>query len=62
MLAAIWNPETLTTVTLPEGKWGTIRTALLCLACDERVKGNHTDADYYLATYKALKTAMGMDD
>jgi hypothetical protein len=61
MLSTLWNPETLTTVTLPEARWSTIRTAVLCLACDERAKGNHADADYYLAAYKALKEAMGMD-
>ncbi len=52
--------QTLTTVTLPEARWSTIRTAVLCLACDERLKGNDTDADYYLAAYQALKEAMGM--
>ena len=54
-----WNRETLTTVTLPEGKWSTIRTAVLCLACDERTKGNDSDADYWFAAYQALKEAMG---
>lgn len=53
-----YNPTALTTVTLPESKWSTIRTAVLCLACDERTKGNHTDADYWLAAYDALKKAM----
>ena len=55
-----WNPETLTTVTLPEGKWHTIRTAVLCFACDERQKGNHADADHWMAAYDALKEAMEM--
>ena len=52
--------QTLTTVTLPEARWSTIRTAVLCLACDEHLKGNDTDADYYLAAYQDLKEAMGM--
>ena len=47
------------TLTLPAGKWGTIRTAVLCLACDERVKGNGSDADYWFAAYQMLKEAMG---
>jgi len=49
-------------VTLTEAQWSTIRTAVLCLAVDERVKGNGTDADYYLNAYNTLKAAMGMDD
>jgi hypothetical protein len=53
-------PQTLTTVTLTEAQWSTIRTAVLCLACDCRTSGKHTDAEYYLATYNALKEAMGM--
>jgi hypothetical protein len=61
MTATPWNPKTLTTVTLPEGKWGTIRAALLCISCDERIKGNNADADHWMAAYKALKEAMGMD-
>jgi hypothetical protein len=48
----------MTTVTLPETRWSTIRTALLCIACDARLDGKHVDADYYLATYKALKEAL----
>jgi hypothetical protein len=52
--------QTLTTVTLPEGKWGTIRTALLCIAADESTKGNHKDAAHWLEAYQALKEAMGM--
>ena len=61
MTAAPWNAETLTTVTLPEGKWGTIRTALLCIACDESTKGNHADAAHWMSAYNALKEAMGME-
>jgi hypothetical protein len=61
MTAAPWNPNTLTTVTLPEGTWGTVRTALLCIACDESTKGNHADAAHWLAAYKDLKAALGMD-
>lgn len=53
-----YNPTTLTTVTLPEGKWHSIRTAVLCLACDERTKGNHADADHWFKAYDALKKAM----
>ena len=53
-------PLDLATVTLTEAQWSTIRTAVLCLACDERVKGNHTDADYYLRAYNYLVEAMGM--
>ncbi len=59
MTATPWNPKTLTSVTLPEGKWSSIRTALLCIACDEGTKGNHADAAHWLEAYKALKEAMG---
>ena len=54
-------PLDLTTVTLTEAQWSTIRTAVLCLAVDCRVAGNATDADYYLKAYNDLKAAMGMD-
>ena len=57
-----WNPETLTTVTLPEATWGTVRTALLCISADESLKGNHADAAHWLKAYNALKEAMGMGD
>jgi len=60
MTASIWNPDTLTTLTLPEGKWQTIRTAVLCMACDERLKGNDSDADHWMGAYQDLKEAMGM--
>ena len=53
-------PLDLCTVTLTEAKWSTIRTALLCLACDRRVAGKGSDADYYLKAYNDLKEAMGM--
>ena len=56
-----WNRETLTTVTLPEGTWQTIRTAVLCISADECNKGNHADAAHWLKAYQALKEAMGMD-
>ena len=56
-----YNPQALTTVTLPEGKWGTIRTALLCIAADESTKGNHKDAAHWMEAYKALKEALGME-
>jgi hypothetical protein len=55
-----YNASALTTLTLPEGKWHTIRTAVLCIACDERTRGNHKDADYWMEAYNALKEAMGM--
>jgi hypothetical protein len=53
-------PNDLASVTLTEAQWSTIRTAVLCLACDERVKGNHMDADYYLRAYNLLVDAMGL--
>jgi len=59
MTVTPWNPQTITSVTLPEGKWQTIRTAVLVLACNERTKGNHKDADHWMAAYQALKEAMG---
>ena len=55
-----WNPETLTTVTLPEATWGTVRTALLCFSADESLKGNHKDAAHWLSAYNDLKEALGM--
>jgi len=48
------------TVTLTEAQWSTIRIALICLACDCRVAGNHSDADYYQRAYNNLAQAMGM--
>jgi len=54
-------PLDLATVTLTEAQWSTIRTALLCLACDCRVAGKGSDADYYLKAYNDLKAAMGME-
>ena len=54
------DAQTLTTVTLPEARWGTIRTALLCIACDESTKGNHAYADHWLAAYQDLKEALGL--
>jgi hypothetical protein len=59
MTATSWNPQTLTSVTLPEVKWSTIRTALVCLACDCTLKGDHDDAAHWNAAYDALKEAMG---
>jgi hypothetical protein len=53
-------PNDLASVTLTEAQWSTIRTAVLCLAVDERVKGNHSDANYYLNAYNLLVEAMGM--
>jgi hypothetical protein len=54
-------PLDLCTVTLTEAQWSTIRTALLCLACDCSTSGKETDAAYYLKAYNDLKAAMGMD-
>lgn len=48
------------TVTLTEAQWSTIRTAVLCLACDCRVAGKGADADYYLNAYNTLAEAMGL--
>ena len=59
MTSSSWNPDTLTTLTLPDGTWGTIRTAVLCFAVDERLKGNVADADHWLEAFHALKEAMG---
>ncbi len=59
MTATLNNLQTLTTVTLPNGKWSTISTAVLCLACDESTKGNIDDAKHWMAAYYALKEAMG---
>jgi hypothetical protein len=53
-----YNPTAPVTVTLPAGKWSTIRTALICFACDARTLGKHGDADYWLAAFDALKKAM----
>jgi hypothetical protein len=53
-------PLDLHTVTLTEAQWSTIRTALICIACDARHQGNHTDADYWLSAYNTLKEAMGL--
>ena len=61
MTSTPWNPNTLTTVTLPEGTWGTIRTALLCFACDESTRGNRADSEYWMAAYNDLKEALGME-
>jgi hypothetical protein len=56
-----WNRETLTTVTLSEGTWQTVRCALLCISADESNKGNHADAAHWYKAYQTLKEAMGMD-
>jgi hypothetical protein len=57
MTATTWNPQTLTTVTLTEAQWSTIRTAVLCLACDCRTAGKSVDADYFLNAYNGLMDA-----
>ena len=54
------HPLDLCTVTLTESKWSTIRTTLLTIACQCRIDGKDTDADYYMNAYTALKEAMGM--
>ena len=59
MTVSTWNRDTLTTVTLPEGKWGTIRTALICLAADAQIQGHDSDAAHWMAAFDALKEAMG---
>jgi hypothetical protein len=55
-----WNPDTLTTVTLPESKWSTICTALICISYDESTKGNHAEAAHWSEAYDALKEAMAV--
>jgi hypothetical protein len=59
MTATTWNPKTLTTLTLPEGKWGTIKTAVLCLAVDEHLQGNREESARLMEAFNALKEAMG---
>lgn len=53
-------PNDLCSITLTEAQWSSIRTAVLCIACDCRVAGKHSDADYYLNAYNLLVDAMGM--
>ena len=53
-------PNDLCTVTLTEAQWSTIRTALICIACDCRVAGKGSDADYWLKAYNTLAEAMGL--
>ena len=59
MTTSTWTPETLTSVTLTEGTWGTIRTALICLAADAQLQGHDSDAAHWMAAFNALKEAMG---
>jgi hypothetical protein len=59
MTASTWNPDTLTTLTLREGTWGRIRTAVLCLAADEHLQGNREESARLMEAFKALKEAMG---
>ena len=54
------RPMDLCTVTMTEAQWSTIRTALICLACNCRTAGKHSDADYYDEAYNDLREAMGM--
>ena len=53
-----WDPKAKTTLTLPEAKWMTIRTAVLCFACDASTAGKFDDAAHFMEAYKALKDAM----
>lgn len=53
-------PNDLCTVTLTEAQWSTIRTALICIACDCRIAGKGSDADYWLKAYNTLAEAMGL--
>ena len=54
----LYPVASLKTVALTEPQWSAIRTAVLCLAADERLAGHDVDADYYLAAYKELKEAL----
>jgi len=54
------RPMDLCTVTMTEAQWSTIRIALICLACNCRTAGEHSDADYYDEAYNDLREAMGM--
>ena len=54
-------PNDTLTVTMTEAQWSTIRTAVLCLACDCSTAGKSADAEYYYKAYQNLKQAMGMD-
>jgi hypothetical protein len=56
---ATYDPTVPLTVTLPEGRWRSIRAAVLCLASDESVKGNHKESAHYLRAFNDLKAAMG---
>lgn len=59
-MTTTWTPQTLTSVTLTEGTWGTIRTALICLAADAQLQGHDSDAAHWMTAFNALKEAMGM--
>jgi hypothetical protein len=57
-IITLYPVASLKTVTLTETKWSAIRTAVLCLACDEQLKGNDAAAEHYLAAHAALKEAL----
>jgi hypothetical protein len=57
-IITLYPADSVKAVTLTNGQWSAIRTAVLCLAADERLAGRDVDADYYLAAYKALKEAL----
>ena len=58
-MTTTWNRETLTSVTLTEGTWGTIRTALICLSADAQIQGHDSDAAPWLKAFNDLTEAMG---
>jgi hypothetical protein len=43
------------TATATEGQWGTIRTALICYAGDQREAGNDAWADQIMKAYEILR-------
>ena len=49
---------TTRTVTLTDLEWSSATVAILCLAIDERLKGNSETATHYMDVYKALKSAL----
>jgi hypothetical protein len=49
---------TTRTVTLTDLEWSSATVAILCLAIDERLKGNSETASHYMDVYKTLKLAL----
>jgi hypothetical protein len=43
------------TATATDGQWGTIRTALICYAGDQREAGNDAWADQIMKAYEILR-------